>query len=45
VISRIVGLAKPFAISSNKGAETIIYLASSATVLETLGEYFYSAGR
>src|SRR5450759_3330635 len=41
VISRFVGLAKRFAISPEKGAETIIYLASSAAVTETTGEYFY----
>jgi retinol dehydrogenase-12 len=41
VISRLVGLAKRFAISPEKGAETIIYLASSSAVTETTGEYFY----
>jgi hypothetical protein len=41
VISRFVGLAKLFAISPKKGAETIIYLASSAAVTETTGAYFY----
>jgi NAD(P)-dependent dehydrogenase (short-subunit alcohol dehydrogenase family) len=41
VISRFVGLAKLFAISPEKGAETIIYLASSAAVTETTGVYFY----
>jgi NAD(P)-dependent dehydrogenase (short-subunit alcohol dehydrogenase family) len=41
VISRFVGLAKLFAISPEKGAETIIYLASSAAVTETTGAYFY----
>ena len=41
VISRFVGLAKLFAISAEKGAETIIYLASSATVTESTGAYFY----
>ena len=41
VISRFVGLAKLFAISPEKGAETIIYLASTAAVTETTGEYFY----
>jgi hypothetical protein len=34
-------LAKLFAISPEKGAETIIYLASSAAVTETTGAYFY----
>jgi NAD(P)-dependent dehydrogenase (short-subunit alcohol dehydrogenase family) len=41
VISRFVGLAKLFAIPPEKGAETIIYLASSAAVTETTGAYFY----
>jgi hypothetical protein len=41
VISRFVGLAKLFAISPEKGAETIIYLASSAAVTEPMGVYFY----
>ncbi len=41
VISHLVGLAKHFAISLEKGAETIIYLASSPAVTETTGEYFY----
>jgi hypothetical protein len=41
VISRFVGLAKLFAISPEKSAETIIYLASSAAVTETTGVYFY----
>jgi NAD(P)-dependent dehydrogenase (short-subunit alcohol dehydrogenase family) len=41
VISRFVGLAKFFAISPERGAETIIYLASSAAITETTGVYFY----
>jgi NAD(P)-dependent dehydrogenase (short-subunit alcohol dehydrogenase family) len=41
VISRFVGLAKLFAISPEKGAETIVDLASSPAVAETTGEYFY----
>src|ERR1700730_14294608 len=41
VISRFVGLAKLFAIPPEVGAETIIYLASSAAVTETTGVYFY----
>jgi hypothetical protein len=41
VISHLVGLAKLFAISSEKGTETIIYLASSAAVAETTRVYFY----
>ena len=40
-ISRFAWLAKLFAISPQKGAETIVYLASSAAVAETTGEYFY----
>jgi NAD(P)-dependent dehydrogenase (short-subunit alcohol dehydrogenase family) len=42
VISRFVWLAKLFAIPPEKGAETIIYLASSAAVTETTGVYFYT---
>jgi NAD(P)-dependent dehydrogenase (short-subunit alcohol dehydrogenase family) len=45
MISRFVGLAKLFAISPKKGAETIVYLASSAAVTETTGEYFYECRR
>jgi len=41
VISRFVGLAKLFAISPEKGAETIIYLASSPEVANVTGKYFY----
>ena len=41
LISRFAGLAKRFAISPEKGAETLIYLASSSAVAETTGEYFY----
>ncbi len=41
VISRFIGLAKLFAIPPEKGAETIVYLASSAAVTETTGVYFY----
>src|ERR1700676_5595412 len=44
VISRFVGLAKLFAISPEKGAETIVYLASSPAVAEATGEYFYKCG-
>jgi NAD(P)-dependent dehydrogenase (short-subunit alcohol dehydrogenase family) len=40
-ISRFAWLAKLFAISPQKGAETIVYLATSAAVAETTGEYFY----
>jgi len=34
-------LAKTFAISPEKGAETIVYLASSPDVAGVSGEYFY----
>ena len=40
VLSRVVRLAKTFAISPEKGAETIVYLASSPQVTQN-GEYFY----
>jgi NAD(P)-dependent dehydrogenase (short-subunit alcohol dehydrogenase family) len=40
VLSRVVRLAKTFAISPGKGAETIVYLASSPEVSQN-GEYFY----
>ena len=43
LISRLVWLAKFFAISPAKGAETIIYLASSPDVPETTGQYFYKS--
>lgn len=39
--SRFAWIAKLFAISPEKGAETMIYLASSPDVAETTGEYFY----
>jgi NAD(P)-dependent dehydrogenase (short-subunit alcohol dehydrogenase family) len=41
LISRLVWLAKFFAISPAKGAETIVYLTSSPDVAETTGQYFY----
>ena len=41
LISRLVRFAKCFAISPAKGAETIIYLASSPDMAETTGQYFY----
>jgi retinol dehydrogenase-12 len=41
LISRFVGLAKLLAISPAKGAETIVYLASSAEIAATTGQYFY----
>ena len=41
LFSYLVSFAKLFAISPAKGAETIIYLASSPEVAETTGKYFY----
>jgi len=41
LISHLVWLAKYFAISPAKGAETIVYLASSPEVAEKTGQYFY----
>jgi NAD(P)-dependent dehydrogenase (short-subunit alcohol dehydrogenase family) len=41
LISRFIGLAKLFAISPGKGAETLVYLASSPDAAETTGAYFY----
>jgi NAD(P)-dependent dehydrogenase (short-subunit alcohol dehydrogenase family) len=43
LMSRVVWLAKFFAISPAKGAQTIIYLASSPDVARTTGQYFYEA--
>jgi NAD(P)-dependent dehydrogenase (short-subunit alcohol dehydrogenase family) len=40
-LSGVVRIAKTFAISPEKGAETIVYLASSPDVNEVSGEYFY----
>jgi NAD(P)-dependent dehydrogenase (short-subunit alcohol dehydrogenase family) len=40
-MARMIGLMKIFAISQEKGAETIVYLASSADVVKTTGLYFY----
>jgi retinol dehydrogenase-12 len=40
-LERIFGVAKMFAISPEKGAETIVYLASSDDVAKTTGRYFY----
>ncbi len=40
-MSVMIGLMKLFAISQVKGAETIVYLASSADVAKTTGLYFY----
>jgi NAD(P)-dependent dehydrogenase (short-subunit alcohol dehydrogenase family) len=42
-ISRLIWLAKYFAISPDKGAETIVYLASSSDLAETTGQYFYKS--
>src|SRR3984957_5374815 len=41
ILSRAVRLAKLFAISPEKGAETIVYLASSADVANVSGVYFH----
>jgi retinol dehydrogenase 12 len=40
-LSSVVRFAKNFAISPEKGAETIVFLASSPEVSTTSGEYFY----
>jgi NAD(P)-dependent dehydrogenase (short-subunit alcohol dehydrogenase family) len=40
-LSSAVRLAKTFAISPEKGAQTIVYLASSPDVASVSGEYFY----
>jgi NAD(P)-dependent dehydrogenase (short-subunit alcohol dehydrogenase family) len=40
-LSRAVRVAKIFAISPEKGAETIVHLASSPDVASISGEYFY----
>ncbi len=45
VFGRVIGLAKLFAISPEKGAETIVYLASSSEVAGVSGEYFYKCHR
>jgi NAD(P)-dependent dehydrogenase (short-subunit alcohol dehydrogenase family) len=41
--SGLIWLAKFVAISPAKGAETIVYLASSPDVAETTGQYFYKS--
>jgi len=41
LISRLVWLAKFFAISPEEGAKTIVYLASSPDVAQVTGKYFY----
>ena len=38
---RLIGAAKLFAISPEKGAETIVYLAASEDVAQTTGKYFF----
>ena len=43
LMSRVVWLAKFFAISPARGAQTIIYLASSPDVAKTTGTYFYKS--
>jgi NAD(P)-dependent dehydrogenase (short-subunit alcohol dehydrogenase family) len=40
-LSRAARLAKTFAISPEKGAQTLVYLASSPDVASISGEYFY----
>jgi NAD(P)-dependent dehydrogenase (short-subunit alcohol dehydrogenase family) len=42
-MSRVVWLAKFFAMSPAKGAQTIVYLASSPDVAKTTGKYFYES--
>jgi NAD(P)-dependent dehydrogenase (short-subunit alcohol dehydrogenase family) len=39
--ARVFSVAKVFAISPEKGAETMVYLASSRDVADVSGEYFY----
>jgi NAD(P)-dependent dehydrogenase (short-subunit alcohol dehydrogenase family) len=41
LLSCVMSVAKLFAISPEKGAETIVYLASSPDVAGVSGEYFY----
>jgi NAD(P)-dependent dehydrogenase (short-subunit alcohol dehydrogenase family) len=43
LMSRLVWLAKFLAISPAKGAQTIVYLASSPDVAKTTGQYFYES--
>ena len=45
MFSAVVRVAKAFAISPEKGAETIVYLASSEDVSGVSGEYFYQCRR
>ena len=42
-MARVIGLMKIFAISPEKGAETIVYLASSNEVANTSGLYYYKS--
>ncbi|MGB8556425.1 MAG: SDR family oxidoreductase [Pseudolabrys sp.] len=43
LISRLVWLAKFFAVPPAEGAETVIYLASSPDVAKATGQYFYKS--
>jgi NAD(P)-dependent dehydrogenase (short-subunit alcohol dehydrogenase family) len=43
LMSRLVWLAKFFAISPARGAQSIVYLASSPDVANTTGRYFYES--
>jgi NAD(P)-dependent dehydrogenase (short-subunit alcohol dehydrogenase family) len=43
LMSRLVWLAKFFAISPVRGAQSIVYLASSPDVANTTGRYFYES--
>lgn len=43
MISSLLGFVQNFAISPEKGAETIIYLATSPNVATMSGEYFYKS--
>jgi len=43
LMSRVVWLAKFFAISPAKGAQTIVHLASSPDAAKTTGQYFYES--
>lgn len=45
LFSVVVRIAKNFAISPEKGAETIVYLASSPDVARVSGQYFYKCRR
>jgi len=43
LLSIVIRVAKMFAITPEKGAETIVYLASSPDVAEVSGQYFYQS--